>query len=68
MKKKKLIIIDLHEDSKFHYNDVLYIYLNKGRVNLKNSKRLYLEPIRKNNFLSLKKKFNNVLLEKVNKS
>ena len=38
MKYKKLIIIDLNKDINLHYDNALYVYLNKGKVNFKNSK------------------------------
>ena len=50
MKYKKLIIVDLNKDSNIHYDNVLYVYLNKGKINFKNSQRLYLESIRKKKF------------------
>ena len=67
MKYKKLIIIDLNKDINLHYDNALYVYLNKGKVNFKNSKRLYLGSIRKKKLITLKSNFNKALINKVNK-
>jgi len=67
MKYKKLIIIDLNKDINLHYDNALYVYLNKGKVNFKNSKKLYLDSIRKKKLITLKSNFNKALINKVNK-
>lgn len=68
MIEKKLVIVDLKEDSQLKYDKVSYIYLNQGTINFKNSKKIFLDSLRKKNFLSLKKNILKKLLHKVNAS
>ena len=68
MKYKKLVIVDLKSDLRIIYNDVIYIYLNNGKIEFKNSKRLFFNSLRKKLYLKLKKNFINKLIDKVNKS
>ncbi len=68
MKYKKLIIVDLQKDANINYDNVLYIYLNNGKINFENSQKIYLKFIRKKNFFKTKKNLIRTLREKVNKS
>ena len=68
MKYKKLIIVDLQKDANINYDNVLYIYLNNGKINFENSQKIYLKFIRKKNFFKTKKNLIKTLREKVNKS
>ena len=68
MKYKKLIIVDLEKDLNLNYDNALYVYLNSGKISFKDSKRLYLESIRKKNFFKIKRSIIKILIDKVNKN
>ena len=68
MKYNRLVIVDLKSDLRVSYNNAIYIYLNKGKIEFEDSKRLYFESLRKKLYLKIKKKFINELINKVNKS
>ena len=68
MKYKKLVIVDLKENTDINYDNTLYVYLNNGKINFNNSKRLNLEFIRKKNFFKIKSNLVKILRNKVNKS